>query len=137
MAEVSRVNDPLTTLSTSNSSYCVYTYYVSCNCDEYGCDSCPRYSYSSATVNGKITTGSNNVFVNGIAMAHAGSTVATDARCPSSYEGSSSGDGSVTGGSSTVFVNGKAVAFKGSAYRAHTGDTSTISGGSNNVFVGG
>lgn len=104
---------------------------------------------TGALITGNGVTSSSNVFVNGKSAATVGDTVpdswVASPPVPSDsatrqYRNvrpgtSGSGTGRVTVGSSNVFVNGKPLAFVGSSVTTGLGTTTSISSGSNNVFV--
>lgn len=114
---------------------------------EWGCSGGYDYptGYHDKKVNGTISTGSSNVYVNGIAVGFNGSS--TQERCewngtpPYYYSGGnlhSSATGSViSGNNNNVFANGKSLACIGSSVNNHEGQITTIEEGSSNVFVGG
>lgn len=97
-------------------------------------------SSASATINGSISSGSSNVYVNGNQVARAGdSTTETDtANVPSGWDkngGDSGGSGSVSGGVSGVYVNSNRIAVIGSSVSTHASVSTTIKDGSSNVFA--
>ena len=98
----------------------------------------------SATINGTITRSSGSVYANGILVCTKDDrTKETDTHntisSPYRYDGgrhTNNTNGSISGGSSTVFIGGKSVARKSDSVTNHAGGSTTIAGGSNNVFVG-
>jgi len=107
--------------------------------------------YSNALINGTVTSGSNNVFVNGKAVACVDSQTSenwTADPMPYPHYGgwiievtpgtSGSGTGTVSiGNPNNVFVNGKSVATIRSQVTTHLGSNTMIDIGSSNVFIGG
>lgn len=101
------------------------------------------YGWIDARVNGNINSGSQNVFVNGVAVARKGDTTSEDDTYslggwdyayPSYVH--SNATGSISGGSPTVYVNGSPIARQNDNYTNHAGQLGTIAGGSSNVFAG-
>lgn len=99
------------------------------------------YRYISATVTGNIQSTSGSVYANGILVSTKGdATNESDSySLPSGYSyvsGSHSNTtGSISGSSSTVYIGGKPVARKGDSVTTHAGHSTTINGGSPNVFA--
>lgn len=136
MGNVATVGDAINTFTTS-SNYCSYTYSYSCNCDENGCSTCWATEYTAASGSGTVSGGSSNVFVNGKKASHQSATTNEKAQCPSPYSGTTTGSGAISTGVSNVYVNGKPIAITGSKITTHTGNNSSITGGSSNVHAGG
>lgn len=96
----------------------------------------------NATIKGSIDDGSQNVFVEGKAVAFVGSKTKEEDtyNLPSGWSYVSgkhtNANGSVSAGSSTVFVNGKAIARKGDTVTTHANSSTTINEGSSTVFAG-
>lgn len=94
-----------------------------------------------AKINGTITEGSNNVFVNNkeVTFKNAKTTESDTYNLPSGWNYVSgkhtNTNGAVNQGSSKVFVNGKEVSRKGDNVRTHANTTTTIKDGSSNVFA--
>ncbi|SEL80919.1 hypothetical protein SAMN04488688_10618 [Paenibacillus sp. cl141a] len=111
----------------------------------------PLYTTTTHYTNAKITgsvSSSHNVLVNGVSVVTVGDAtqeqwIADPSPSPkldgiiiSINPGTSdSGSGKVFNGSSNVFVNGKALASIGSTITTHLAVPSSITRGSNNVFV--
>ncbi|MFJ5764236.1 PAAR domain-containing protein [Lysinibacillus sp. NPDC093210] len=99
------------------------------------------YDYINATIEGEISEGSTNVFVNGkeVTFSGAKTTERDDYQLPGgwSYDSGAhtSTNGSVKNGSPTVFINGKPLARKSDAIETHAGSSSIITDGSSNVFA--
>lgn len=109
-----------------------------------------NYNWNTdARINGSIIS-SSNVYVNGKPVVTQSSQTDEDwvaDPMPYPHNGGSiinispgtsgSGTGTVSiGNSSNVYVNGKSVAQIGSEVTTHLGTTTTITSGSNNVFIG-
>lgn len=84
--------------------------------------------HPSNTVTGVVSSGSGNVFVNGMSAARVGDSTRESDPC-------TSGIGSVASGSGSVFINGRPAATKNSRLQEHAGSGSFTSG-SGNVFIG-
>lgn len=80
-------------------------------------------------LNGVISKGSNNVFINGKPASIVGNDV-------SETDCDGTGTGVLTKGSSTVFINGKPAVRMGDKTTPHDGTAEVITG-SSNVFIGG
>ncbi|MEK5333453.1 PAAR domain-containing protein [Lysinibacillus sp. FSL W8-0992] len=99
------------------------------------------YDYINATIEGEISEGSTNVFVNGkeVAFSGAKTTERDDYQLPGgwSYDSGAhtSTNGSVKNGSPTVFINGKPLARKSDSIETHAGSSAIITDGSSNVFA--
>lgn len=115
-------------------------------------DGNPEYDYGSGTatahIEGTVSADTSNVFVNGNKIAKKGdrtserwSASVSPPRGSLTYVNpgtSDSGEGAIsTGNSSRVYVGGVEVALKGSSVRTMLSTNTTVSGGSDNVFVGG
>ena len=137
MPSVARVNDSIQGMTTADhhfhyeqNCYWVNEYDNEGNVigQSYVCDP-PHIVYDPPVpITGTISSGSNNVFINGQKAAFRGSsTNESDA-----YD---TGAGSVSGGSDSVFVNGMPIARIGDGVTTHNG-TGTVTGGSSTVFAG-
>lgn len=99
------------------------------------------YQNIDATIEGTISEGASNVFVNGKEVAFAGAkTQEKDSyNVPSGWTyvsgAHSSTNGFIGTGSVGVFVNGKQLARKGDPVRTHANSTAFIQEGSTNVFA--
>lgn len=102
-----------------------------------------EFDTASATIDGKVSQSSGSVYVNGVRMTVSGATTneTETHNIPSGWEAYDqhySGSGKVTSGNNkNVFVNGVSVAMVGSTVRTHAGNSTTVSSGSPNVFIGG
>lgn len=100
------------------------------------------YTYNNipATIDGEITEGSANVFVNGKAVAFSGAkTLEKDTyTIPSGWTIESgnhtSANGSISAGSTTVFVNGKSLVRQNDPVVTHAGSKTIVNEGSSNVY---
>lgn len=92
--------------------------------DDYG-----NPEHESVTITGKISSGSDSVFINGLPAARSGDTTNEfDVCCTKSY-------GSIGSGSRTVNINGKPAAREKDTLKEHTG-SGTFTSASNNVIIG-
>jgi uncharacterized Zn-binding protein involved in type VI secretion len=97
------------------------------------------YYYANATITGQVNS-SRNVYVNGRPITTVGDRTIETAHWSVSGEVVStkgySGNGTVTSGNGkNVYANGKLIATAGSSVTTFVGGTTSISQGSNNVFI--
>ncbi len=90
--------------------------------DSHGCKSCPH------AADGPATSGSGDVFINGLPALRVGDTGSHSSCCGSNTWAARTG-------APAVFFNGKAVHRKGDAVR-HCGGSGVLSEGSADVFIG-
>lgn len=112
------------------------------NCNGYG-GGYYDYSTASATINGVADKPSGNVYVNGVPVA-VQNTPTKETEVHSIHSGWEAygqhynGTGKImSGNNNNVYANNISIAIVGSQVRTHAGNNTTISTGSNNVFIGG
>lgn len=118
MPAAARLTD--STMSAYSSGWCSHT-------DDKG-----RKKHPGGSTPGNISTGSNNVTINGLKAARV-----TDSTKEWTVPSCTTGTGTVSAGSGTVFINGLEAARKGDLVVPHTDINGKITSGSGNVTIGG
>lgn len=86
--------------------------------------------HNGGSLTGVISSGSGNVFTNGLSAARVSDTVAESDEC-------TDGTGVIVQGSGSVFINGLSASRIGDSIAPHCSGYDVIVGGSGNVFIGG